>query len=706
MICSRPLLFLTLLSTAGMARAQDVLEPRRLDHWAWKAPVQPALPEVKRTEWVRSPVDRFILAKMEAAALQPTAPAGREQLLRRASIDLIGLPPTPAEIDAFVNDKAPDAWERVVDRLQASPHYGERWGRHWLDLARYAESNGYEFDELRPNAWRYRDYVIRSWNADKPYDRFIREQIAGDETADDDADARIATAFNLLGPDMTDAADQVQRRHNTLNDMTDAFGLVFLGMTIGCARCHDHKFEAIPQTDYYRLQAFFESAQFRRDVTIAPRPEREAYARALAAYEERTKPIRADIARLETPHRQQLSQSKLAKLSEEAQAAQRTPTAQRTAAQKEIVAATNRLIEVSQAEVDKALSPEERRLRQAFLDQLKTLESLKPRPLPSTMALEDGTPAKTYLLVRGDLSNRGEEVRSGYPVALTSNERAGASAGSRTDLAAWLTRPGNPLTARVLVNRLWQHHFGRGLVATSNDFGIRGQAPTHPELLDWLACEFVARGWSIKQMHRLLLTSSVYQQGTVATVATREQDPDNRLWTRMQRNRVEGEVVRDALLAAAGLLDCRLGGPSVLPEAPVGAFQGSQGWKPSPDPRDQHRRSVYILARRNLHFPFLEAFDAPDSNQSCPIRERSTTAPQALALLNAEITAEAARALAVRLEHETSDPAERVRQGYRMVLGRWPSAGELRRAERFLQDSPAAELYRALFNLNEFLYRD
>ncbi len=409
------LLFLVFVCSASSVRAQNVLEPRRLDHWAWKAPVRPPLPEVKWAAWVRSPVDRFILAKIEAAGLQPAAAAEREQVLRRVTIDLLGLLPTPAEIEDFVSDNSPDAWERVVDRLLASPHYGERWGRHWLDLARYAESNGYEFDELRPNAWRYRDYVIRSCNADKPYDRFMREQIAGDETAGDNADARIATAFNLLGPDMTDAADQVQRRHNTLNDMTDACGLVFLGMTIGCARCHDHKFEAIPQTDYYRLQAFFESAQFRRDASIAPRPEREAYARTLAAYEQRTKPIRAGIARLEAPHRRQLSQSKLAKLSEEAQTAQRTPAAQRSAAQKDLAAATNRLIEVSQAEVDKALSPEERRQRQAFLDQLKTLESLKPKPMPSTMAHRGWTAGQNL----SSRARRLEQPRRGSPCWLS-----------------------------------------------------------------------------------------------------------------------------------------------------------------------------------------------------------------------------------------------------------------------------------------------
>ena len=652
--------------------------PRRngakaLNHWAWKAPVRPALPEVKQSTWARSPVDRFILAKIEAAGLQPTPAAGRETLLRRATIDLVGLPPTPEEIDAFVNDRNPDAWERVVDRLLASPHYGERWGRHWLDLARYAESNGYEFDELRPNAWRYRDYVVQSWNADKPYTRFVREQIAGDEVAGDDADARIATAFNLLGPDMTDAADQVQRRHNTLNDMTDTFGLVFLGMTIGCARCHDHKFEAIPQTDYYRLQAFFESAQFRRDAPIASRVEREAFAEAQATYVARSKPVRTDLARLETPYRLQLSQSKTAKLSDEAQIAHATPVAQRTAAQNELVATTNRLIEVSQAEIDKVLSTPLRQHQQRLANALNSAEILRPKPLPTTMALEDGPPAKTYLLVRGDSTNRGEEVQAGFPVALTSNGLTNSidvAAPGRAELATWLTTEDHPLTARVMVNRLWQHHFGRGLVATSNDFGIRGQAPTHPELLAWLACEFVARDWSIKQMHRLLLTSAAYQQGANATPQTRQKDPDNRLWTRMQRSRIEGEVVRDSLLAAAGLLDTRLGGPSVLPAVPAGAIQGSLGWKESAEPRDRQRRSIYILARRNLHFPFLEAFDAPDSNQSCPMRERSTTAPQALALLNANITTEAAQALAMRLEREASEPKERIRQGFRLVLGR------------------------------------
>jgi Protein of unknown function (DUF1553)/Protein of unknown function (DUF1549) len=577
-----------LICAVGTVRSQEVLTPERLDHWAWKKPARPPIPVLKQAEMPRSPIDAFILAKIEAAGLRPSPIAARTQLLRRVTLDLIGLPPTPEEIEAFVNDQSPNAWLHVVDRLLASPHYGERWGRHWLDLARYAESNGYELDELRPDAWRYRDYVISSLNADKAYDRFVQEQIAGDEIAPGNAEARIATGFNLLGPDMTDTADPPQRRLNTLNDMTDTVSLVFLGMTIACARCHDHKFEAIPQTDYYRLQAFFEPARFR----TAP------------------------------------------------------------------------------------------------------------------LALEDGPSAKTYLLVRGELSNRGEEVHPGFPVALgpSKAEITPAGAGSRALLATWLTRPDNPLTARVFVNRLWQHHLGRGLVVSSNDFGVRGQRPTHPALLDWLATELVANGWSTKAIHRLILTSAVYQQSTVAAAEIVRADPDNLLWTRMQRSRLDGEVIRDAMLAVAGLLDRRLAGPSVMPPAPEAAIQGSRGWKTSPDPRDQHRRSIYILARRNLRFPYLEAFDAPDSNQSCPIRVQSTTAPQALVQLNGDETMAAVRGLAKRLEDVPSP--ERIRQAYRLTLGRWPAPAEVEQALRFLARSPESEFYRVLFNLNEFIYRE
>ena len=593
---------LALLGASGHDLAADeyTIPADAKDHWAWKPPVRPDVPRVRAAAWARNPIDAFILAKLEAAGLKPAAPARREQLLRRVTFDLTGLPPTPAEIDAFLADGTADAYERVVDRLLASPHYGERWGRHWLDLARYAESNGYEHDEARPEAWRYRDYVLRAFNADKPYDRFVREQLAGDELAPDDPDALTATGFNLLGPDMTDASSQAARRQNTLDDMTDTAGLVFLGLTVGCARCHDHKFEPIPQSDYYRLQAFFAPAlraeDFRRNKQFAVLREKAA------------------------------------------------------------------------------------------------------------------APPKTFVLSRGELKRPGNEVAPGYPIILLPAKRSApaafrplsASSGRRSALAAWLTDARNPLTARVLVNRLWQHHFGRGLVPTASDFGIRGQPPTHPQLLDWLACEFVSGGWSIKRLHRLMLLSNTYRQSTRPAAEARQRDPENQLFSRMNRQRLEGEAIRDALLAVSGRLDRRLGGPSVYPPLPTAV----KGWTVSADPRDHRRRSVYVFARRNLRFAFLEAFDLPDSNLSCPKRERSTTATQALTLLNSAEVREAAKALAARVEGAAATQAGRVTLAYRLALGRRPTAAELGIARAFLAESPLAEFCRALLNLNEFVYLD
>jgi Protein of unknown function (DUF1553)/Protein of unknown function (DUF1549) len=700
-------------------------------HWAWQAPVRPAVPAVTDTTWPGNPIDAFILARLEAAGLRPAPPASREQLLRRVTFDLIGLPPTPDEIDAFVNDASPDAWEKVVERLLASPHYGERWGRHWLDLARFAESNGYEFDEVRPDAWRYRDYVIAAFNADNPYDRFLREQLAGDELYPGDPQALTATGFNLLGPDMTDSSDQAQRRQNTLNDMTDTAGLAFLGLTLGCARCHDHKFEPIPQTDYYRFQAFFSPATFRRDLPIAGHEQRAAFDAAMKEYAALVKPIQDDIAALEEPYRKQLYAAKVAKLSDEAQAALKVPEAQRTPAQKDIVEKTARLLVITPENVVGAMNDADRTKHRELQERLKQFEAKRPPPLPVAMGLRDAspTPPKTFLLFRGELSQPAEEVQPGFPVVLTEGRQAiaarieplPATTGRRSALAGWVADERNPLTARVLVNRLWQHHFGRGLVATPSDFGLRGERPTHPELLDWLATEFMdpsplplspggrgggVRGWSIKHMHRLMLLSATYQQTTAATPEALAKDRDNRLLSRMNRLRLEGEVIRDSLLAVSGRLNGTMGGPGVFPPVPPEALQGTRGWTPSPDPRDHVRRSVYIFARRNLRFPFLEAFDQPDSNLSCPKREQSTTAPQALALLNASDVLEAARALAARLNAEAPTEEQRITLAYRLVLGRRSTEKEQRLAREFLRQSPLSELCRALFNVNEFVYLD
>jgi hypothetical protein len=708
-----------LLALAAPAAADD----EQLDHWAWKAPARPPLPAVRDAGWVRNPIDAFVLARLEKEGLRPTAPASREVLIRRVTFDLTGLPPAPEEVDRFVNDPSPDAYEKLIDRLLASPAYGERWGRHWLDLARYADSNGYEFDEPRPDAWRYRDYVIRSFNSDKPFDRFVKEQLAGDELSPGDPDALIATGFNLLGPDMTDASDQAKRRQDTLNDMTDTAGLAFLGLTVGCARCHDHKFEPLTQQDYFRLQAFFAPAAFRRDLPITPAPEQKAYDAAMAEYTRLARPTLDAVARLEEPVRRRLFEAKLSRLSEEAQAAHRTPAAQRNGGQQELVAETARLVVVSAAEVLKAMTPADQATLKSLQAELKKLDGKKPAPLPVAMGLRDaaGPPPKTFVLRRGELGDRGEEVQSGAPAVLLPGHQArpaviapvAPGTGRRSALADWVASPENPLTTRVIVNRLWQHHFGRGIVGTPSDFGLRGERPTHPELLDWLASEFVARGWSLKAMHRLMLTSATYRQASRGRQPPEthpenhpESDPDNKLLWRMNRQRLEGEAVRDTLLAVCGRLDRTAGGPGVFPPLPAEIAPTVKGWAVSPDPRDRVRRSVYTFARRNLRDPFLEAFDLPDSNLSCPRRERSTTAPQALTLFNDAEVAASARALAARIERDATAPADQIERAYRLALGRRPSADEAGRAAEFLARSPLSELCRALFNLNEFVYVD
>jgi hypothetical protein len=671
--------------------AQPLSAADKKEHWAWKPPARPPLPVVKNAARVRNPIDAFILAKLEVAGLTPAPQAGREQLLRRVTLDLIGLPPTPAEIDAFLGDPSPDAWERVIDRLLASPHYGERWGRHWLDLARYADSNGYEFDEPRPDAWRYRDYVIASFNADKPYDRFIVEQLAGDELFPDQANALIATGFNVLGPDMTDASDQAKRRQDTLNDMTDTAGLVFLGLTLGCARCHDHKFEPILQSDYYRLQAFFTPASFRRDLPIASPHERTVYEQAARKYAALVKPIRDALTELEAPYRQRQYEKRLATLADEARAAHQTPAEKRTTPQKALVEKTDRLLVVTPQAIVEAMTPEDRRRQRDLHEQLRKFDDRKPTALPVAMGLQSasGESEKTFVLERGEFGQRGEEVEPGYLSILSPNHEprpAGASApGRRAALARWIASPDNPLTARVLVNRLWQHHFGRGLVGTPSDFGMRGERPTHPELLDWLASEFMASGWSIKHMHRLILTAAAYQQASKPHQPdSAARNADNRLLSRFPLQRLDAEAIRDSLLAVSGRLDRRMGG---------------QGTTAGP------RRSVYLFARRNLRDPFLATFDLPDSTLSCPKRERSTTAPQALTLVNAEEVMTAARALAEALKREPGEDA-RIDMAYRRVLGRRPTAEESETARGFLAHSPLSEFCRVLFNLSEFVYLD
>lgn len=666
---------------AGLPKAKTfaITEADRR-HWAF----QP-LPRGSRTG-----IDALVEDRLRAAGVVPATPADRETLLRRASLDLLGLPPTPEEIDAFLEDRSPDAWEKVIERLLASPRYGERWGRHWLDLARFAETDGFEHDAVRPHSWRYRDYVIRALNADKPYDRFLEEQVAGDELWPDDPDALIATGFNLLGPDMVDSSDQVQRRQLTLTDMTDTTALVFLGLTLGCARCHDHKFEPLSQRDYYRLQAFYVSAAFRRDTPVPSPMERAACEQEIKAYQ--ALPQVRELAALEGPVRERIRAAKLSKVTPEARMAVLMPAEQRDTQQANLALETEPLLEVSEKELTDALSPAERARRKPLLENLPRAPAL-----PHAVTLGTGKPVKAYILFRGEYSQPGEEVQPGVPEVLGGE----LPAGTRSALARWLV--GHPLTARVMANRIWQHHFGRGLVPLPNEFGPHGQPPSNPELLDWLAGELVAGGWSLKGMHRLIMRSAAYQR---ACGPLSPRDPENLLFGRMNRQRLEGEVLRDSLLAVSGRLNLDMGGPGVFPPIPADVLRGARGWTPSPEKRDHLRRSIYIFSRRNLRFPFLEVFDAPDGNASCPERGRSTTAPQSLTLLNAEEVMEASRFTSERIRRAATLPVDQVRLLYRVALGRLPTGPEQALAVKFLEGSPLAELCRAVFNLNAFAYQE
>lgn len=701
--------------------APPIKEKDRL-HWAFQPAARPALPAIdpadRNLAAVENPIDLFILAQLRARGLSFSPRAGRGALMRRVTYDLTGLPPTPEALAEFEADESPDAYERLIDRLLASPEYGERWGRHWLDLARYAETDGFEHDAVRPHAWRYRDFVIQAFNQDMPYDQFIRLQIAGDELLPDDPMALVATGFNLLGPDMVDSSDQVQRRLNTLNDMTDTAGQVFLGQTIGCTRCHDHKSEPFTQRDYFQLQAHFAPSVFHRSQPVPTDRDRQAIQKAVRAYESRPE-VRA-LADIEEPAKAAVREKKLAGLAAEAQAAHRTEPGERTAEQANLALETEPLLAVAEKELIGALTESQITQRRTLQAKIKKLPRPPSMPLAITMGNMTGKWPPTHILTRGDYNQPADAVGPGFPAVLwgagdmRGDPQDRKKTGRRTALADWLASRQNPLTARVMVNRLWMHHFGRGLVETPSDFGTRGAKPSHPQLLDWLADELAAGGWNLKAMHRLMLLSGTYQQAShagQATAAGMAADPENRLYWRMNRIRLEGEAIRDSLLAISGRLTRRMGGPGVMPPIPLEALKGVSGWKTSSDPKDHAMRSVYLFARRNLRFPFLEAFDAPDNNLSCPMRQKSTTAPQSLALLNAREAVEAAVNTARRLELEwpggkAPDGDTRLERAYRMILGRLPEGEERLLARRFIAQSTWEEFCRALFNVNDFVYLD
>ena len=662
----------TLIIGATYAIDSPSIEEGR-KHWSFQLVARSTLSI--RSDWVNNPIDAFVFQRLRLAELQPAKPAAADILLRRVYLDLIGLPPTPDEQkhwrDRFDSEPRPIVIDALLDQLLASPHYGERWGRHWLDVARYAETDGFEHDAVRPHAWRYRDYVIQSFNDGKPYDRFIREQIAGDELYPSVPAALIATGFNLLGPDMVDSSDQVQRRLLTLNDMTDTAALTFLGLTIGCAKCHDHPFEPLKQRDYYSLQAFFTPVNFNRTLPVHTPAEKKAYDRALDSYNRN--PAVVALRNLDKQLRANLRQrsSRFAKAKT-----------------------------ISERDLTRNLHSAEKKQRDALLPAFRRVR--KPElPKALTISYPSGNWKPTHLLHRGDYKQPREELAPHIPIVVRPTEQPRTS---RRELAEWLTDQSNPLTARVMANRIWQHHFGRGLVSTPSDFGKRGMPPTHPKLLDWLASEFMRRNWSIKDMHRLIIGSATYQQSAETSKNVVESDPRNELYSRWKPKRLEGEVIRDTLIAIADNLNFRMGGRSVFPPLPKELFEGSRGWTANKFSGDHQRRSIYIFARRNLRYPFLEVFDAPDSNLSCATREQSITAPQSLTLLNDSAVVQAAQRVSDRIECDHRDLAGQVREIYPIILNRAPRPREALLAEEFLAQAPLKEFCRALFNLNDFVY--
>ncbi len=646
---------------AGSGESYTAAERR---YWAFQPRTTPAIPQFSSAgdrTWAAQPIDSFILASLQKAGLKPAPQASRSTLIRRVYYDLTGLPPTPEAIEQFVRDPAPDAWTKLVDRLLASPEYAERSAQHWLDVVRYAESDGFEYDTHRSDLWRYRDYVIRSFAQDKPYDQFLREQLAGDElttgsTAPEQDDLLIASSFNRLGPLRKNAGNQdaAYNRNEVLVEMTNVIGSGFLGITLGCARCHDHKFDAIRQKDYYRIQAFFATTQ-QKDIPMYQPEEEAQWKKKKSAAEAEMAKLRKLLPQMDGPERAAIEQ------------------------------------------------------------QLQEKELEIPEPLPALTVVQDDPKqfVPVHVLARGNSGSPQDKVSPrtlGVLLADGAPELPDDTAKPRLTLANWIVDPANPLTARVMVNRIWQHHFSRGIVDTPNDFGRMGSRPSHPELLDWLANQFVAGGFRIKPIHRMILLSHAYQQDylPIPPAAAKDKDPEDKLLWSFPQRRLEAEELRDSMLSISGKYNPKRGGPSVIvpiePELVHLIYKPSQ-WAVNPDTKEFYRRSIYLFEKRNLRLPFLEVFDSPDRLLSCARREASTHAPQALELMNGAFTHEMSQAFAARLRAEAGpSPARQVDRAYQLAIGRPPTAVERRTAVQFLQDNPLSELTLAMFLINDFLY--
>jgi mono/diheme cytochrome c family protein len=652
--------------------------PESAKHWAFIAPVRPAVPVV-RTQGSGNPIDAFIIARLEKEHIQPSPEADQITLIRRLSLDLRGLPPAPDEVDQFLNDPNPDAYERLVEKFLASPQYGEQWGRHWLDVARYADSNGYSIDAPR-SIWRYRDWVIDALNRDMPFDQFVVEQLAGDMLPNPTLEQKIATGFHRNTQiNQEGGIDQEQFRIESVIDRVNTTGTAFLGLTIGCCQCHDHKFDPLTQNEFYGLFAFFNNAE-EPDLPLASPEAIEraqqvdariaAYVAALPDQDPAFWDRSLAWERSLTPAQRQAQSQAVREVFD-------TPVEKRTLEQKQMVLTAY----VEQAAENKA--------HQKIL---KELRATKPK-IPTTMIVRElPTPRRSYLFTKGDFTRDGGTVEPAVPAVLPPLTTSGTP--NRLDLARWMVAPKNPLLARVTMNRLWQQYFGRGIIETENDFGTQGSPPTHPELLDWLATEFIAQGWSLKVMHRLIANSATYRQSSRSRPELNGLDPYNKLLARQNRLRVDAEIVRDSGLAASGLLNFTVGGPSVFPPIPDGVMslgQLKREWKTSVG-EDRYRRGLYTFYYRATPPPALAVFDEPDAFSTCTRRLRSNTPLQALTLLNDAQFYELAQGLATRLFREAGQTDEaRLDLAFRLCVARRPKPEERRTLQKLLAQQLAVE---------------
>ncbi len=710
---------------------------QRLDLWSLKPIQRFEPPAMQQQKAIRNPVDRFIIAKLAVAKIPPAPEADKRTLARRLYFDLTGLPPTPDEMREFLGDKGRDAYDRLVDKLLASPRYGEHQARLWMDVIRYSDSNGFDWDEFRPKAWQFRDYLIRSFNRDKPFDQLVREELAGDELLagapanEAERDALIATGYLRLGPQDNSAGafnEQDRSRAELLADLTETTASAFLGLTMSCNRCHDHKYDPLSQADHYRMRAFFEPVKFADDVPVDVAHEQESIRAHNKAIDEKLKPLQDQRDALLERAKKRWRDDKIAKLTPGERALLEIPKEQRTNGLKAKVAALDKKVEPKDKDIQAALNAEEKKEKDIFTAQIDGLKKQK-RPFSLALLMTDN-PEKvpvTRVLFQGNHKDPREPVTPGFISALDPNPaeilkpRSTNTTGRRLTLAQWIVSADNPLTARVLANRVWQQHFGKGLVATANDFGLAGAAPTHPELLDWLASELMREGWSLKKLHRTIVTSAAYRRESVVKEPIRGSnkagsDPENHLLARQNIRRLSAEQLRDAILSVSGLLKLdHAGGPPIWPDLPPEILQANpaflddnetktKGWYPSPK-TNQNVRSVYLIQKRTVRIPFMETFDMPENSVSCARRTESIVAPQALSLLNSSLTIEAARALAKQLEQDSNVEAQ-VDLAFALTLQRAPDKNERHACVKLVEQRSLAELCRALLNLNEFVYVD